>query len=114
MTFLSWDSLGQSSNPFSSPVLSLRYEDDTWQLSTDDRALNMVMIKEHFLICTMEDMLDELHYATFFTELDLMARCHQVSVLNLHKTIFCSHNGYYEYLVMLFGYVMFIRYSRLS
>jgi hypothetical protein len=59
-------------------VLLVKKADGTWHLCVDFRALNDHTVKDKFPIPVVEELLDELRSAKFFTKLNLHSDYHQV------------------------------------
>jgi hypothetical protein len=95
----------ESTSPAGAPILFVKKPDGTLRVCVDYRGLNDITIKNRYSLPRIDEMLDRLVGAKYFTKLDLRDAYHRIRIQkgDEWKTAFRTRYGHYEYLVMPFG-----------
>ena len=94
-----------SSSPWSSPVVLVKKKDGKLRFCVDYRKLNAVTKKDVYPLPRIDDTLDSLKNARYFSTLDLASGYWQIPVEeeDQQKTAFSTKQGLFQFKVMPFG-----------
>ena len=102
---LAQDIIEPARSEWAAPVVLAPKPDGTLRFCVDYRKLNAVTVKDRYPLPRMEDCLDSLGDAKFFSTLDCNWGFWQIPLAaeDRHKTAFTTHAGPYQYKRMPFG-----------
>ncbi|GBG88905.1 hypothetical protein CBR_g48517 [Chara braunii] len=94
-----------SSSPYGAPVLFVRKKNKDLRLCIDYRKLNAQTVKNAGPLPRIDDLLERLGGAKYFSKLDFKSGYHQISIRsnNRYKSAFKTRYGHFEWVVMPFG-----------
>ena len=94
-----------SCSPWASPIVLVRKKDGSLRFCVDYRKLNKVTKKDSYPLPRVDDLLDSLADAQWFSTLDLRSGYWQVEVnpADREKTAFSTPHGLFQFRVMPFG-----------
>ncbi|WVZ95786.1 hypothetical protein U9M48_041509 [Paspalum notatum var. saurae] len=94
-----------SVSPWGAPVLFVKKRDGTMRLCIDYRELNAVTIKSKCPMPRIDDLLDQLKGAKYFSKIDLRSGYHQMKIReeDVPKIAFVTRYGHHEFTVVSSG-----------
>ncbi|GBG83544.1 hypothetical protein CBR_g37260 [Chara braunii] len=94
-----------SSSPFGVSVLFVPKKEGQLRMCIDYRGLNAIIVKNVEPLPRIDDLLDRVQGARYFSKIDLKSGYHEIEVHpdDQYKTAFQTRYGHYEFIVMPFG-----------
>ncbi|UYV70481.1 K02A2.6-like, partial [Cordylochernes scorpioides] len=94
-----------SESLWSSPVVLVKNKNGSWRFCVDYRHLNKITKKDVYPLPRIDDTLDCLRGASYYSSMDLRSGYWQIEVdeADREKTAFITPDGLYEFKVMPFG-----------
>jgi hypothetical protein len=83
----------------------VKKKDGSMRMCIDYQNLNVVIVKNKYPLPRIDDLLDQLKDAKFFSKIDLRFGYHQMKIRpeDIPKTTFITRYGQYEFTVVSFG-----------
>jgi hypothetical protein len=83
----------------------VKKKDGSMQMCVDYHSLNVVTIKNKYPLPRIDDLLDQLQKAKYFSKIDLRSGYHPMKIRpeDVAKTTFVTRYGQYEFRLFLSG-----------
>jgi hypothetical protein len=87
------------------PILFALKKDGSLRLCVDYRGLNVITVKNRYLLPLISEIIDRVQGACYFSKINLKNAYYRlrIKVGDEWKTAFKTRYGYYEFLVVLIG-----------
>ena len=98
--------ISPSESPWGAPVLWVPKKNGGLRMCIDWRKLNARTVRDNYMLPRIDDLLDRLSQAKYFTAIDLQSMYHQLRIKkeDRPKTAFVTRYGTFEFNVVSFGF----------